>query len=177
MSGHSKWHRIKRKKAATDNKRGQEFTRLAGQITSAARDNPNPDQNSILREAITRAKQANMPQHNIDKLLQRAIDSPQQNIHYEAFGPGGAALVIIANTDNPKRTVAELRAILKKSNATLGQPNSVLWKFNQSSPGQLTAKYIQTLDENTNQQVKSLVQELKNHPDVQSIFTDLQNHP
>lgn len=129
MSGHSKWSQIKHKKETTDAKRGQRFTHLAAQIKIASRAGKNPSTNHALADAIAHAKKANMPQANIDRLLAGANDKPSKEIIYEAFGPSGASLLIITQTDNHRRTVAELRAILTSHNGTLGNPGSTLWKF------------------------------------------------
>jgi YebC/PmpR family DNA-binding regulatory protein len=173
MSGHSKWHRIKHKKAATDSKRGQEFTKLTSAIVSAARDNPNPDQNASLRDAIARAKSANMPQANIDKLLLKQSESEQQSITYEAFGPGGAALLILTRTDSANRTVAEIRAILKKVGGTISEPGGVMWKFEAKSLFEYTVKYPQTTSPDNLQKINQLVQELHEQPDVEKVFCDI----
>lgn len=128
MSGHSKWHRIKHKKTQTDSRKSKLFSQLARDITSAARDGTDPANNAALREALERAKQANMPATNINRLLQ--TDSNQnEEVTYEAFGPQGISLLIIAHTDNTRRTVAELRSLLKQHGGTLGEPGSVSWKF------------------------------------------------
>jgi len=172
MSGHSKWHRIKRKKAAADHKRGQEFTRLATQIQAAAKTGTDPAKNTALREAIQRAKKANMPQVNIDRLLQRAANSSTQTHTFEAFGPGGAALLITVNTDNNNRTITQLRTSLKNHQGSLGQPGSVMWKFNHTPQGH-TVKYPLIPSPDIQQQVANLIQELKAHPDVTNILTDI----
>ncbi len=173
MSGHSKWRQIKRKKDVTDSKRGQEFTRLAKQIQIAARENSDPDKNAALRDAIKRARQANMPQINIDRLLGRATDAQTQKTIYEAFGPNGVALLIVANPENSNRTVAELRVILKEYEGTLGAPGSVKWKFKTAPDGRYTAQYIQTAPPEIKNKVKELLAQLKNRPDVEEVFTDM----
>lgn len=129
MSGHSKWSQIKHKKETTDAKRGQRFTHLASQIKIASRAGKDPSTNHALADTIAHAKKANMPQANIDRLLATANDKPSKEIIYEAFGPGDASLLIITQTDNHRRTVAELRTILTSHNSTLGNPGSTLWKF------------------------------------------------
>lgn len=173
MSGHSKWHQIKHKKSVTDSKRGEQFTRLAKQIGAAARSNPNPDQNPALREAIAKAKQANMPQSNIDNLLQRTSSTNLQSATYEAFGPGGAALLILVDTDNPKRTVAEIRHLLSQHSASLSEPHSVMWKFKQTALGQFSPQFIQPIDPASQQPLTNLIHSLQDHPDVRSVFTDV----
>ena len=173
MSGHSKWHQIKHKKSVTDSKRGEQFTRLAKQISAATRSNPNPDQNPSLREAIAKAQQANMPQDNIDNLLQKTSSTTLQSATYEAFGPGGAALLIIVDTNNTKRTVAEIRHLLNQHEATLSEPHSVLWKFKQTALGQFAPQFIQPSNPAYQQPLTNLIKNLQDHPDVRSVFTDV----
>ncbi|HEV2128177.1 MAG TPA: YebC/PmpR family DNA-binding transcriptional regulator [Thermomicrobiales bacterium] len=136
MSGHSKWSTIKRKKGAADAKRGQLFTKLAREITVAARQGlPDPDANVRLRLAVQKARAENMPKDNIDRAIQRAsggADSAQfDEVWYEGYGPGGVAVMILTMTDNRNRTVAEIRAALTRSNGTLGETGSVNWMFDQ----------------------------------------------
>lgn len=171
MSGHSKWSKIKRKKEATDAKRGQQFTKLALTIKQAAAADNNPSSNAPLNEAIKRAKQANMPQENIDRLLAKADTSNLESVTYEAFGPAGTALIIQAATDNPRRTVAEVRAILKNHQAQMGQPGSVMWKFT-AADNTYTPQYPTTLDPETKDKLAALVDELNKHSDIQNVITD-----
>lgn len=134
MSGHSKWSTIKRKKGAADAKRGQVFTRLAREITVAARSGqPDPEFNVRLRLAIERARAENMPKENIDRAIQRAVGGATADnydeVYYEGFGPGGTALMIQAMTDNRNRTVSDVRAVLTRAGANLGESGSVGWLF------------------------------------------------
>ena len=120
MSGHSKWASIKHKKAATDAKKGQLFTKLARDITMAARHgDPIPDMNPSLRLAIQKAKAANMPNDNIDRSIKRAQGGGDadalQEVTYEGYGPGGTAVIVEVVTDNRNRTVADLRMADRKS--------------------------------------------------------------
>jgi YebC/PmpR family DNA-binding regulatory protein len=136
MSGHSKWSTIKRQKGAADAKRGQLFTKLAREISIAARQGlPDPDANTRLRLAVDRAKAANMPKDNIERAIQRAAGAGQgdqyEEIYYEGYGPGGGALMIQAQTDNRNRTVSEVRAVLTRGGGTLGENGSVGWMFDQ----------------------------------------------
>ena len=137
MSGHSKWSTIKRKKGAADAKRGQVFTKLAREITVAARSGlPDPDSNVRLRLAIQKARAENMPKDNIDRAIQRATgaDGGAQfdEVYYEGYGPGGTALMILTMTDNRNRTVGEVRALLTRAGGTLGESGSVGWMFDQT---------------------------------------------
>lgn len=134
MSGHSKWSTIKRKKGAADAKRGQLFTKLAREITVAARQGiPDPESNFRLRLAVQKARGENMPKDNIDRAIQRAAGSDGgaqfDEVYYEGYGPGGVALMILTYTDNRNRTVGELRAALTRAGGTLGENGSVAWMF------------------------------------------------
>jgi YebC/PmpR family DNA-binding regulatory protein len=134
MSGHSKWHTIKHKKGAADAKRGKVFTRVIKELTVAARNGGgDPEMNPRLRTIVAEAKAVNMPAENIKRAIQRGTgELPGVNydeITYEGYGPGGAALIIEALTDNRNRTVGELRHTLTKHNGNLGESNSVAWMF------------------------------------------------
>jgi YebC/PmpR family DNA-binding regulatory protein len=134
MSGHSKWHTIKHKKGAADAKRGKVFTRIIKELTVAAR-NGGGDvaTNPRLRTIVQEAKSVNMPADNIKKAIQRGTGElpgvTYEEITYEAYGPGGTALIIESLTDNKNRTVGELRHLLEKYNGNLGSTNSVAWMF------------------------------------------------
>jgi YebC/PmpR family DNA-binding regulatory protein len=134
MSGHSKWHTIKHKKGAADAKRGKIFTRIIKELTVAARSGGgDPDANPRLRTIVAEAKSVNMPADNIKRAIQRGTGElpgvTYEEITYEGYGPGGAALIIEALTDNKNRTVGEIRHLLSKHGGNLGESNSVAWMF------------------------------------------------
>ena len=135
MAGHSKWASIKHKKAATDAKRGQLFTKLARAITIAAREGGgDPDANYTLAAAIEKAKSYSMPKDNIQRAIDRGTgaggaDDAIERVVYEGYGPGGAAILIEALTDNRNRTSAEIRHAFDKHGGSLGEPGSVAWQF------------------------------------------------
>jgi YebC/PmpR family DNA-binding regulatory protein len=134
VSGHSKWSSIKHKKAATDAKRGQLFTKLAREITMAARQGGgDPEMNPTLRLAIARAKDNNVPNANIERAIQRATGGGDadklEEITYEGFGPGGIAVVVEVVTDNRNRTVAEVRLAFSRSGGSLAETGAVGWQF------------------------------------------------
>jgi YebC/PmpR family DNA-binding regulatory protein len=136
MSGHSKWHTIKHKKGALDAKRGKMFTRIIKELTVAARNGGgDPDSNPRLRTVIADAKAVNMPSDNIKKAIQRGTgELPGVNyeeVTYEGYGPGGAAVIIEALTDNKNRTVGELRHTLEKHGGNLASTNAVAWMFHK----------------------------------------------
>ena len=134
MSGHSKWHTIKHKKAAVDAKRGKIFTRLIKEITMAARTGGgDPESNNRLRHAIDSAKAVNMPSDNIKKALMRGTGELEgvsyEEINYEGYGPAGAAIIVETMTDNRNRTVAEIRHTFDKYGGKMGEQGCVGWMF------------------------------------------------
>jgi YebC/PmpR family DNA-binding regulatory protein len=137
MSGHSKWASIKHKKAATDAKRGQLFTKLARAIAVAAREGGgDPEANFTLAAAIEKAKSYSMPKDNIQRAIDRgtgagAGDEQIERVVYEGYGPGGAAILVETLTDNRNRTGAEVRNVFDKQRGSLGEPGSVAWQFDK----------------------------------------------
>lgn len=136
MSGHSKWSTIKRAKGAADAKRGQLFTKLAREITVAAKNgSPDPDANPRLRLAIQKARSESMPKDNIDRAIERAVGSGAgdnyDEIYYEGYGPGGIALMVFAMTDNRNRTASDVRAAFTRGGGNLGESGVVSWMFDQ----------------------------------------------
>src|SRR5882757_2639681 len=133
MSGHSKWATIKHKKAATDAKRGKAFTRLIKEIMIAARSGGDPDMNPRLRTAVIAAKAVSMPADNIKRAIMRGTGELEggqiDEILYEGYGPGGAAVLVNVATDNRNRTVSELRHAFTKNGGNLGEQGSVAWMF------------------------------------------------
>jgi YebC/PmpR family DNA-binding regulatory protein len=134
MSGHSKWASIKHKKGALDAKRGRIFTRLIKELTVAARaGGGDPDMNPRLRTIIADAKSENMPAENIKRAIRRGTGEEPgvsyEEAQYEAYGPGGAAVIIDVLTDNKNRTVGELRHLLEKHGGNLASANAVAWMF------------------------------------------------
>jgi YebC/PmpR family DNA-binding regulatory protein len=137
MSGHSKWATIKHKKAALDAKRGKTFTRLIKEIMIAARSGGDPDANPRLRTAILAAKAVSMPADNIKRAIMRGtgeIEGGQiEEILFEGYGPGGAAVLVNVATDNRNRTVSEIRHLFSKNGGNLGEQGSVSWMFERKS--------------------------------------------
>ena len=138
MAGHSKWKQIKRKKAVTDARRGALFTKLIREITIAAKQGGgDPAGNARLRTAIDAAKTENMPLDNIERAVKKGTGELEgvtyEEVTYEAYGPGGAALLIEATTDNANRTVAEIRHVFQRYGGNLGAANSVAWMFDRKA--------------------------------------------
>jgi YebC/PmpR family DNA-binding regulatory protein len=137
MSGHSKWHSIKHKKAVVDQRRGQQFTKLARAITVAAREGGgDPDGSPSLALAVQKARDASMPKDNIERAIAKGtgegVDADQiETVIYEGYGPGGVALLIEALTDNRNRTGADVRHAFSKHGGNLGEPGSVSYLFDK----------------------------------------------
>lgn len=135
MSGHSKWSTIKRKKGALDQKRGKIFTRCIHEVTIAVREGGggDPNHNTRLRLAIDRAKAANVPNDTIDRAMKRATGEikgdERQELSYEGYGPGGAAVFVEVLTDNKNRTVGEVRNVFTRGGGSLGETGCVGWMF------------------------------------------------
>src|SRR6202167_1414090 len=138
MSGHSKWATIKHKKAATDAKRGKAFTRIIKEIMIAARSGGgDPDMNPRLRKAVTDAKGASMPADNIKRAIMRGTGELEggqiDEVTFEGYGPGGAAVLVNVATDNRNRTVSEIRHMFSKNGGDMGEQGSVAWMFERKS--------------------------------------------
>ena len=136
MSGHSKWAQIKRQKGAADAKRGQVFTKLGRELSVAAREGgPDPSGNPRLRLAIQRARENNMPMENIERAIKKGSERNEgaglEEIVYEGYGPGGAAIMVEALTDNRNRAAAEIRNVFTRAGASLGETGCVAWLFDQ----------------------------------------------
>ncbi len=134
MSGHSKWATIKRKKASTDQKRGNLFTKLVKEITIAAKmGGGDPNGNPRLRLAIDTARANSMPMDNIQRAIKKGTGELEgatyEEITYEGYGPGGIALIIETATDNRNRTVADIRHLMSRNGGSLGESGSVAWMF------------------------------------------------
>lgn len=134
MSGHSKWSTIKRAKGVVDAKRSKIFTRLTREITLAARTGVDPELNPRLRLAIQKARDNNMPRDNIDRAIKKTGGgdgnaASLDEVTYEAYGPGGVAILLEVVTENRNRTAADVKAALNKSGGSMGEAGSVSWMF------------------------------------------------
>jgi YebC/PmpR family DNA-binding regulatory protein len=141
MSGHSKWSSIKHQKAANDAKKGQQFTKMAREISLAAREGGgNPDGNYRLRLAIEKARDVNMPQDNVVRAIKRGTGelggATLEELRFEGYGPHGVAIIVDTLTDNRNRTSGEIRNIFSRAGGNLGATGSVAWMFTRQ--GQIT---------------------------------------
>ena len=179
MSGHSKWHTIKHKKAAIDAKRGKIFTRLIKEILIAARNGGDPETNARLRTAIVAAKAVSMPADNIKRAIMRGTGelegSTIEEVTYEGYGPGGAAIIVQCATDNRVRTVSDIRHIFSKAGGNMGEPNSVAWMFERKS------QVVIEGDKTTEDQLMEVALEagaddVQNHGDSWSVLSEPDAH-
>ncbi|MEM6820686.1 MAG: YebC/PmpR family DNA-binding transcriptional regulator [Verrucomicrobiota bacterium] len=150
MAGHSKWSQIKRKKGATDVKRGQLFSKLSKEIQVAAKlGGGDPSLNARLRTAISAAKSESMPSDNIERAILKGTGELEgaaayEELVYEGYGPDGIAVLVETMTDNKNRSAAEIRSIFNKNNGSLGAPGSVAWMFERKA-----YFYLENTDEET----------------------------
>src|SRR5271154_6909574 len=151
MSGHSKWATIKHKKGALDAKRGKIFTRVIKEIMIAARSGGDPDANPRLRTAVIAAKAVSMPADNIKRAIMRGTGELEggqiDEIMYEGYGPGGAAVLVSVATDNRNRTVSEIRHMFSKNGGNMAEQGSVSWMFERKSLITIDAEKAPTEDD------------------------------
>lgn len=173
MSGHSKWKQIKNKKAAADVKRGELFSKLLKNISIAVRLGANPEVNPVLRAAIEKAKEANVPKENIERALARG-DRSQGDLSsyvFEVYGPGGTALLMDVITDNKNRTMMELRKILESHGARLAEPGSARWAFTEKE-GWFEVKVGQPVAYGDQEKIKALKEALEAHDDIERVISN-----
>ena len=137
MSGHSKWHSIKHKKAKEDAKKGNIFGKLARMISIAAREggSGDPNNNNALANALAKAKEFNLPQDNIERAIKKGTGEMEgvkyERITYEGYGPGGIAIMVDVTTENKNRSAADIRSIFSRNNGSLGESGCVAWMFDK----------------------------------------------
>lgn len=178
MSGHSKWATIKRKKEATDAKRASIFTKVTREIIVAAKaGGGDPDNNFRLRLAILKAKSVNMPSDNIQRAIKRGIGATEseqyEEVFYEGYGPGGAALLVQVLTDNRNRTAGEMRYIFSRNLGNLGEAGCVSWMFSQKGLVTIEAGAAgKSEDELFEMALEAGAEDLKNNDEIYEIYTD-----
>ncbi|MFA5198810.1 MAG: YebC/PmpR family DNA-binding transcriptional regulator [Candidatus Omnitrophota bacterium] len=182
MSGHSKWKTNKGKKGAADAKRGATFTKIIKELVVVARDGGgNPDSNPRLRAIMQKAKEANMPSDNIKMAIKRGTGElpgvVYEAVMYEAYGPGGVAILIDSLTDNKNRTTAEIRNIMSKKGGNMAGAGSVSWMFTQKGYISVAKESIKE-DDLMNIVLDAGAEDMKHEGDTYEIFTaiaDLEN--
>lgn len=175
MSGHSKWSTIKRKKGVTDAKRGKLFTKLAGDITVAAKQGGGDiSSNPSLRMAVEKAKGQNMPKKNIEKAIARGTGTLNgvklSESVYEGYGPGGVAFYIFCLTDNKNRTIAEIKHSLSAAGGSMGSAGSVAYIFSNGEPS-----FKIPLEEKELEKCEELYNELSDLDDVVEVMHNCEN--
>lgn len=183
MSGHSKWSQIKFKKALTDQKKAQVFSKLAAMITVAAREKGgNPETNNTLKVAIEKAREANMPAENIERAIKRGTGEVAgiqlEEVTYEAYGPGGIAILIQTITDNKNRTLGEIRKILAAHGGKLAEAGSVTWAFQpvatEAGIDYLPRVPVPVTDPKTREELNNLFDALDEQAEVKEIYSNIQ---
>lgn len=181
MSGHSKWSQIKHKKAITDAKKGNLFSKMVREITIAARTgDPNPDANIRLKAAVERARSIGLPKDNIDRAIAKASGqgdgSELFEFLYEATAPGGVAILIEGITDNKNRTFNEIKHLLSKHDTRLANPGSLLWAFEKiwtDNAGHIYKPRSPLVLPETPLSLGTLLNAISEHDDVQEVYTNL----
>jgi len=179
MSGHSKWKTNKGKKGIADAKRGATFTKLIKELVVVARDGGgNPDTNPRLRAIMQKAKEANMPSDNVKMAIKRGTGElpgiVYEAVMYEAYGPGGVAILIDSLTDNKNRTTAELRNVMSKKGGNMAGAGSVSWMFTQKGYISVTKDKIKE-DELMNIVLDAGAEDMKHDENIYEIFTAVQD--
>lgn len=174
MSGHNKWSQIKHKKAASDGKKSQLFSRLVKEISVQARLANGNENAAGLRAAIEKARAANMPSDNISRAIKKAAETKEnlERIVYEAYGPGSVAMVIEALTESRNRASAEVKHILSLHGASLGAPGSVTWAFSKHPDGSWSAIDHTALSDEDATKLDALLEDLDACEDIQSVVTN-----
>jgi YebC/PmpR family DNA-binding regulatory protein len=173
MSGHSKWSQIKHKKATSDQKKGQIFSKLAKKISLVAREGADPATNYKLQAIIDEAHSFNMPKENIERALKKAGEKENMTLNeiiIQAIGPASIALVIKGVTDNKNRSIGEIKNILSKNEAKMVPENSLNWMFDKNnnpiSPLEIT-------DQSILEKINKLLEELSDQNDVEEVYSNL----
>ncbi|PIU99404.1 MAG: YebC/PmpR family DNA-binding transcriptional regulator [Candidatus Tagabacteria bacterium CG_4_10_14_0_2_um_filter_40_13] len=176
MSGHSKWAQIKHQKGTADAKKSKVFAKLAHTIFIAGKNGKDPAMNPSLREAISKAREMNMPSDNIQRAIKRGTGELKEGgfmeeVLYEFFGPGGCAVLIEGITDNKNRTLGEIRHILSKHELQLAGTGSCLWAFEKTSEG-WNPKHTIKISKEDREKLKNLLEKIDELEDVQDITTN-----
>ena len=174
MSGHSKWAQIKRQKGAEDAKKSKLFGKLGSLIASEAKRAKGDLSAPGLRTAIEKAKKENMPKDTIDRAVKKGAGGEteaMENLTYEAYGPGGRALIIEALTSNRNKAAQEIKHILTKNNATLASQGAASWAFTKSGEGWAPNSTI-PLSESDGETLMHIIDELEDLDEVQGVFTN-----
>ncbi|MDO8728890.1 MAG: YebC/PmpR family DNA-binding transcriptional regulator [bacterium] len=176
MSGHNKWSKIKNKKAATDAAKSKIFSKMAKLILTASKQAGGDVTSPVLRAAMDKAREYNMPALNIERAIKKGSGSDSlvlEAITYEAYGPGGSALIIEALTDNRNKAAQEVKFILSKHGLSLATPGSAMWAFKkESATDDLKPTTTIQLSEDEEKKLEALIEELEDNDEVQDVYTN-----
>ena len=174
MGGHNKWSQIKHKKAATDGKKSNVWGKLAKRIAVESKLAGGDVNSPTLRSVIETAKKENMPKENIERAVAKGISADAaslENITYETYGPGGAAIIIQTVTDSRNRTAQEMKHLLSENGLSLASPGSALWAFEKTAGG-FEAKSTVPLSEEDSTALMKVMEKIDEHDDVEEVFTN-----
>ncbi|MFA6536429.1 MAG: YebC/PmpR family DNA-binding transcriptional regulator [Candidatus Paceibacterota bacterium] len=174
MSGHNKWSKVKNKKAVSDAKKSKIFSKYSRLITLEAKKANGNTSSPGLKSIIEKARAANMPSDNIDRAVKKATEAGSQNMEvivYEAYGPGGVALIIDALTDNRNKAAQEIKFILSEHGSALAAPGSASWAFEKTHEGWMP-KTMAPISEEDGAKLEALIEALEENDEVQEIFTN-----
>ncbi|MDQ3014460.1 MAG: YebC/PmpR family DNA-binding transcriptional regulator [bacterium] len=174
MSGHNKWSKIKRKKGASDAQRSKLFSKMVRYITVEAKKAGGNLASPGLKAAIEKAKESNMPNDTIDRAVKKAAtdnSAAMENITYEAYGPGGCALVIEALTDNRNKAAQDVKHILSKNGFSLAAMGAATWSFKKEAGEWIPTTTVQIGEEDSTT-LENLIEELEENDEVQDVYTN-----
>ncbi len=174
MSGHNKWSQIKRQKSVTDAKKSKIFSKIVRLIGVESKKSGGNINSPGLKSAIEKAREANMPAENIERAIKKASEpsAVMEPVTYEAYGPGGAGIIIEALTDNRNKTAQEIKHILSLNGFALAGIGSVLWAFEKEPGGKWNPKMLTPISEEDAGALEKLIDELEENDDVQEVFTN-----
>lgn len=175
MAGHNKWSKIKRQKEKTDAQKSKMFSKMAALISSASRQVKGDTSSPILRAAIDKAREFNMPADNIERAIKKGLGADAQALEaitYEAYGPGGTALIIEALTSNRNKAAQEIKHILSKNGLSLAQPGSATWAFTKNESREWVPNMEVPLSPEDEEVLERLINELEENDEVQDVYTN-----
>ena len=179
MSGHNKWAQIKRQKGAADVARSRVFSRFARLITLESKKAGGNVSAPGLTAAIARAKAANMPKDNIERAVAKGVSKDSgdlEQVLYEAYGPGGSAILINALTDNKNRTTAEIKHLLSKRGVEVAAPGAATWAFTKTGAGYAPNEPLVEIVGEDEERLTAILEALDEHEDVQEVFTNVRGY-
>ena len=172
MSGHNKWSKIKHKKAVSDSKKSAVYSKLVKLIQIESKNSSGDVSSPGLRSVVEKAKAENMPKETIDRAIKKGVSNDtasMEHVVYEAYGPGGCAMVIEGITDNKNRSAAEIKHILSKNSFSLATPGSAIWAFKKTGDGWVAKTTTQITDPDA-EKLEKLIEEITKQDDVQEVY-------